>query len=681
MALVNSERVDVGTSLRVGPKVEDVSEDAIRHLYFSTTHERTFQGKELPDAGRTENMLDVHWIGQRPTKYLKHHLNEAPLFNRDSCHYTQEYVPLPLGDNRINAQLAASFKGVSQKSKLTGPSDAKLSGETKYSQDFRPHSAAQMRGCKQRSYKPKEAKRATTLSTGGPLLESKSASHEQFQTPELSLAKNERVPPPRGCLYVSLLESAGLSKTAYQEQYVNPGRSSSCPAAKKMKRRTRVKSRMAAPTTVSTAIAIASAAQLKCQLQLQPPEEVAAAAANSTSTLLQPSCPASVVAATATAMATPTATAARTAASAAAATLGAKSQAAKPQVAAPLPASQAASGAAAPAASTSVVFKVSRRPKSAAAASTSLCSHYGRTYEASSVSQGAASVPQKMVLWRPASACATSAAGGSVAGTSQRQRLSSGAAQNPDFSPDFGRTSSSSVGGRPKRCNSAPSVGRRSVVASSSTTTVARGPAAEAMDQSSKDDRSLLDLAAAAYSPAIIYPERANGRGSSNSTSSMAGAAATTTIEGRTRPTSASAMLLGGMQQQQQQQHRSHRFSGPLSTIMGSDISANSWSPSCTAVAIPHNGNSYSNSIVSQQDTPQANRRPQSAVHAQAVRAAPGSQRPATADRGGGRSYIGSRVAPSTSQASSVPDSWTTVSTLESEIWKARRACYLMPGQ
>jgi len=213
------QRASNASSLRVGPKVDSaIPKDKVKDMYFTTTTERVFTGRQLPTGGRMENLREVHCIGQKSTKYLKYQLRKAPLLDRSACQYTQDYVALPLCDAAVNAQLASSFKEASQNSALTSPEGAKLVGETKYADDFKPLSEAQARGARQRSCKPK-AKCANTLSTGGKLLESQSASHEQFGTPDLSMAKNETVVPPKGNLATAFLDKFAPPKTAYQQEF------------------------------------------------------------------------------------------------------------------------------------------------------------------------------------------------------------------------------------------------------------------------------------------------------------------------------------------------------------------------------------------------------------------------------------------------------------------------------
>ncbi|CAJ1380040.1 unnamed protein product [Effrenium voratum] len=94
-----------------------VDKDQVRKAYYETTSSRALPGREVSEEIRGENFLNVHCIGQRNTRYLQWTRNFAPLTTRVACHHTKTYVPLPLGDNKINMDLAKSFKSGWQQSK------------------------------------------------------------------------------------------------------------------------------------------------------------------------------------------------------------------------------------------------------------------------------------------------------------------------------------------------------------------------------------------------------------------------------------------------------------------------------------------------------------------------------------------------------------------------------------
>eukprot|EP00439_Symbiodinium_sp_Y106_P001070 s8151_g1.t1 len=146
---------------------------------------------------RGENYLNVHAIGQRNTKYLQWTRSVAPLTNRLACHHTQQFQPLALGDNKINSDLAASFKAGWQKSK--GGSQAVMDSRTVYEDTFVGCDTEALADARQPNRKPPQ-KLTSTVCPPGELLETKSHEQRHFQAPRLDLLKAERVPPPRhGC--------------------------------------------------------------------------------------------------------------------------------------------------------------------------------------------------------------------------------------------------------------------------------------------------------------------------------------------------------------------------------------------------------------------------------------------------------------------------------------------------
>merc|ERR1719487_2408564 len=87
--------------------------EQMQRLYYRTTQSTDVPGRQ-PQKEADENFLDIHSIGQRPTRYMAVDAFKAPLVNRLACNHTKSFVPLPLGDNVVNKALAENFKsGVS----------------------------------------------------------------------------------------------------------------------------------------------------------------------------------------------------------------------------------------------------------------------------------------------------------------------------------------------------------------------------------------------------------------------------------------------------------------------------------------------------------------------------------------------------------------------------------------
>lgn len=206
---------DVVDSCRIAPTLVDVTSEDVRRLYFRTTSAATFVPKDLAFA-RTENFVDVHAIGQKSGKYMNYQKKRAPLLDRTSCKYYAEFTPLPLGDNKINTELAQTFKDRSGANKAM--TEAKFAAASNYTEAFRPPTRDQAKFARPKSAKPKVG-RGTTLPQGA-LLETKSFSHNVYRQP-VALAPSVKAVPPRPNL---ALDSEWATKltTSYQSQFVNP---------------------------------------------------------------------------------------------------------------------------------------------------------------------------------------------------------------------------------------------------------------------------------------------------------------------------------------------------------------------------------------------------------------------------------------------------------------------------
>ncbi|CAE7820261.1 Caltractin [Symbiodinium sp. CCMP2592] len=100
---------------RLGPSqtaIAGAGREQVRTLYYSTTTAGAFSEKDPRDiaAARVENFIDVHGIGQRSGKYLKHQKKRAPLLDRSSVGYYADYIALPLDDAPVTKALAKENK-------------------------------------------------------------------------------------------------------------------------------------------------------------------------------------------------------------------------------------------------------------------------------------------------------------------------------------------------------------------------------------------------------------------------------------------------------------------------------------------------------------------------------------------------------------------------------------------
>ncbi|CAE7261544.1 unnamed protein product [Symbiodinium sp. CCMP2592] len=194
-----------------------VSQEAVRRCYYETSSDRALHARPLSEEIRGENYLNVHAIGQRNTKYLQWTRSVAPLTNRLACHHTQQFQPLALADNKINTDLAASFKAGWQKSK--GGSQAVMDSRTVYEDTFVGCDTEALAGARQPNRKPPQ-KLTSTVCPPGELLETKSHEQRHFQAPRLDLLKAERVPPPRPLLEMGGAPRDPPKRSAYVREHI-----------------------------------------------------------------------------------------------------------------------------------------------------------------------------------------------------------------------------------------------------------------------------------------------------------------------------------------------------------------------------------------------------------------------------------------------------------------------------
>lgn len=193
-----------------------VSKEEAVDMYFQTTFSKSYLGRKVPPE-TLENFLDVHFLGQRPSKYMQYQQKTAPLLARDSCNYTRDYVEMPLGDAPITKSLAKNFKERGRMSRGANTA-AKFDGESKYTSDFQPPTREQARAARPESAKPK-AQRTSTLPSGK-LLEVQSLTHTNFGFP-YRLTPTDKAVPPQPNLFVSTVRLAA-PRTCYQEAYATP---------------------------------------------------------------------------------------------------------------------------------------------------------------------------------------------------------------------------------------------------------------------------------------------------------------------------------------------------------------------------------------------------------------------------------------------------------------------------
>jgi hypothetical protein len=87
------------------------STGALDELFNRTTVGHHHNGSQQPEDAKLENFDAIHYVGRKNSQYMKCKIKEAPLLNRTSCKYFNDYGAKPLGDHVCNRELAECFKG------------------------------------------------------------------------------------------------------------------------------------------------------------------------------------------------------------------------------------------------------------------------------------------------------------------------------------------------------------------------------------------------------------------------------------------------------------------------------------------------------------------------------------------------------------------------------------------
>ncbi|CAE7305674.1 unnamed protein product [Symbiodinium microadriaticum] len=207
---------------RLGPSqtaIAGAGREQVRTLYYSTTTARAFSEKDPRDiaAATVENFIDVHGIGQRSGKYLKHQKKRAPLLDRSSVCYYADYIALPLDDAPVTKALAKENK-LRSNPQHSSASAAKFDDNTMSKEAWRRYSRKEAARARQKSAKPK-AGRSSTLPSGD-LLVKRSVTHQVFGPPNRAF-KSEPAKPPRSNLFLPGRNHP--PSTAYRSDFTDPG--------------------------------------------------------------------------------------------------------------------------------------------------------------------------------------------------------------------------------------------------------------------------------------------------------------------------------------------------------------------------------------------------------------------------------------------------------------------------
>ncbi|CAL1166009.1 unnamed protein product [Cladocopium goreaui] len=155
-------------------------------LTYRTAYSTGVAGRIPAYEDRGENFAGIHNIGRKESQYMKFQKSKAPLLDWSAVSSRREYTPHPLGDNKVNAMLAASFKAGWKGGAATNA--AEMQDQTSYKDAFTGYRGDRLKSAKMKSAKPKSG-RTHTITGMTDLLETRPMSHVSFHAHPQDLAK------------------------------------------------------------------------------------------------------------------------------------------------------------------------------------------------------------------------------------------------------------------------------------------------------------------------------------------------------------------------------------------------------------------------------------------------------------------------------------------------------------
>lgn len=196
-----------------------VSKDDLVRLTYRTAYSTGVAGRIPSMEDKGENFADIHNIGRRESQYMKYQKSVAPLLDHSAVCSKREFTPHPLGDNKVNAMLAASFKGG-----LNGGavgSAAEMTKSSSYRDTFAGFEADRARGAKPPSQKPKSG-RTSTITGMTDLLETKPTSHVTYIAHPSELARAGQILLPKPNLGLTDKWAGPSDRSSYQGEFCGP---------------------------------------------------------------------------------------------------------------------------------------------------------------------------------------------------------------------------------------------------------------------------------------------------------------------------------------------------------------------------------------------------------------------------------------------------------------------------
>ncbi|CAK9011065.1 Hypothetical protein (Fragment) [Durusdinium trenchii] len=205
--------------------VKSVPTNDLVRLTYRTAYSTGVAGRIPSYEDRGENFAGIHNIGRKESPYMKFQKSTAPLLDWSAVSSRREFTPHPLGDNKVNAMLAASFKAGWKGGAAT--SEAEINGNTSYQDAFTGYRGDRLKSAKMKSAKPKSG-RTRTITGMTDLLETRPLSHVSFHAHPQDLAKAGTILLPKPNLgFISKWEGPP-EKSSYVSEFA-PKRTNSTP--------------------------------------------------------------------------------------------------------------------------------------------------------------------------------------------------------------------------------------------------------------------------------------------------------------------------------------------------------------------------------------------------------------------------------------------------------------------
>lgn len=196
------------------------SQGSLSKLFFASTSETMYAGRQLLQEDQNESLSEVVNIGHRKTRYLPFRYSKAPLPGRGACRYTQDFRIKPVGDHLINHSMAESKK---EPPAVPLPS---YGSETLHSDSWRVFGPEEMRESKPGLAFYRHSK-TNTLKEIGAIMDQKSHAHRRHHGRWEEFCRPESAPPGIDNLYLTgrggaletSLRAGDCYKTSNQDQF------------------------------------------------------------------------------------------------------------------------------------------------------------------------------------------------------------------------------------------------------------------------------------------------------------------------------------------------------------------------------------------------------------------------------------------------------------------------------